>query len=159
MVYLICCLPLESESEVAQSCRTLCDPMDCNPQNFPGSSTGVGRHFLLQGIFLTQRSNLSLPHCRQRLYLWATRGALLALNESNHTYDCIALIIHMKSGSSSFLKLGNYSIFQDNFHIIIRLLMSNHFSLIAILKRSPMAQIFHLLYLQRILRFGRIVWF
>ena len=26
-----------------------------------------------RGIFLTQGSNLSLPHCRQRLYLWATR--------------------------------------------------------------------------------------
>ena len=42
---------------------------------------------------------------------------MLALNESNHTRDCIAFIIHMKSGGSSFLKLGNYSIFQDNFHI------------------------------------------
>jgi len=31
-------------------------------------NTGVGYHFLLQGIFLTQVSNLSLPHCRQILY-------------------------------------------------------------------------------------------
>ena len=33
--------------------------------NFPGKNTGVGCHFLLQGIFLTQRSNthlLCLPH-------------------------------------------------------------------------------------------------
>ena len=34
------------ESEVAQSCPTLCDPMDCtrllSPWNFPGKSTGVG---------------------------------------------------------------------------------------------------------------------
>ena len=46
---------------VTKSCLTLCDPMDCSP---PGSSvhgisqartlTGVGCHFLLQGIFLTQ---------------------------------------------------------------------------------------------------------
>ena len=34
----------------------------------PGKSTGVGCHFLLQGIFLTQRSNLGLPHCRQIFY-------------------------------------------------------------------------------------------
>ena len=36
--------------------------------DFPGKSTGVGCHFLLQGIFPTQGSNLSLPHCRQTLY-------------------------------------------------------------------------------------------
>ena len=30
------------------------------PWNFPGKNTGVGCHFLLQGIFLTQGSNLSL---------------------------------------------------------------------------------------------------
>ena len=48
-----------------QSCPTLCNPMDCSP---PGSSvqgvsrldTGVGNHFLLQGIFPTQGSKLHL---------------------------------------------------------------------------------------------------
>ena len=30
------------------------------PWGFPGRNTGVGCHFLLQGIFLTQGSNLSL---------------------------------------------------------------------------------------------------
>ena len=34
----------------------------------PGKNTGVGCHSLLQGIFLTQGSNPSLPHCRQILY-------------------------------------------------------------------------------------------
>ena len=38
------------------------------PWNFPVKSTGVACHFLLQRIFPTQGSNLSLPHCRQRLY-------------------------------------------------------------------------------------------
>ena len=33
----------------------------------PGKSTGVGCHFLLQGIFPTQGSNLGLPHWRQTL--------------------------------------------------------------------------------------------
>ena len=50
--------PGKSENEVAQSCPTLCDTMDCSPRNFPGKRTGVGCHFLLQGIFLTQGSNL-----------------------------------------------------------------------------------------------------
>ena len=34
----------------------------------PGKKTGVGCHFLLQGIFPTQGSNLDLLHCRQTLY-------------------------------------------------------------------------------------------
>ena len=32
------------------------------PWGFPGKNTGVGCHFLLQGIFLTQESNLYLLH-------------------------------------------------------------------------------------------------
>ena len=32
------------------------------PWDSPGNNTGVGCHFLLQGIFLTQGSNLSLLH-------------------------------------------------------------------------------------------------
>ena len=54
-------------SSVAQSCLTLCDPTDklarlLSPWDFPGNTTGVGCHFLLQGIFLTQGSNPSLLH-------------------------------------------------------------------------------------------------
>ena len=49
-----------------QSCPTCCDPMHCSPPGFsvlgdsPGKNTGVGCHFLLQGIFPTQGSNLCL---------------------------------------------------------------------------------------------------
>ena len=67
-------------SEVAQSCPTLCDPMDCS---LPGSSVHgiiqarilVDCHFLLQGIFPTQGSNPGLLHCRQTFNDWATREA------------------------------------------------------------------------------------
>ena len=48
---------------IAQSCPTICDPMDCNSPPgssvhgiFPGKNTGVGCHFFLQGIFLTRVS-------------------------------------------------------------------------------------------------------
>ena len=41
---------------------------------FPGKSTGVGCHSLLQGIFLTQGRNPGLLHCRQTLYLLSHRG-------------------------------------------------------------------------------------
>ena len=60
---------------VAQSCLTLCNPVDCMqparlhcPWNSPGKNTGVGCHFLLQRMFLTQGSNQDLLHCRQILY-------------------------------------------------------------------------------------------
>ena len=44
------------------------------PWDFPGKNTGGGCHFLLQGIFSTQGSNLNFLHCRQILHHWATRG-------------------------------------------------------------------------------------
>ena len=55
-------------------------PMDCNPpgssvhRNSPGQNTGVGCHFLLQGIFPIQGSNPGLPHCRQILYQLSHKG-------------------------------------------------------------------------------------
>ena len=51
-----------------QLARLLC------PWNPPGKSTGVGCHFLLQGIFLTQASNPGLLHCRQILYQLTYKG-------------------------------------------------------------------------------------
>ena len=65
----------ESESEVAQLCPTLCNPMDSSLHQAP-PSTGFSRQeywsglpFLLQGIFPTQGSHPGLSHCRQTLYL------------------------------------------------------------------------------------------
>ena len=46
--FLLQCMKVKSESEVAQSCPTLSDPMDCSLPGssvhgiFPGKSTGVG---------------------------------------------------------------------------------------------------------------------
>ena len=72
--------------KVAQSCLTLCDPMDSivhgvlqirilewvafpyglhSPWNSPEQNTGVGSLSLLQGIFPTRGSNPGLLHCRQ----------------------------------------------------------------------------------------------
>ena len=39
-----------------------------HPWDSPGKNTGVGCHFLLQGIFPTQGSNPGLPRCRQIPY-------------------------------------------------------------------------------------------
>ena len=52
-----------------QPARLLC------PWHSPGKNTGVGCHFLPQGIFPTQGSNWHLLHCRRILYHWATREA------------------------------------------------------------------------------------
>ena len=38
------------------------------PWDFPGKNTGMGYHFLLQGIFPTPGSNLGLPYGRKALY-------------------------------------------------------------------------------------------
>ena len=54
---------VKSESEAAQSCPTLSDPRDCStrllrPWDFPGKSTGVGCHCLLQLMYISEEMNL-----------------------------------------------------------------------------------------------------
>ena len=70
--------PVWENKKVAQLCLTSHDPMDYGPSglpwNCPGKNTGVSCHFLLQGIFPIQGSNLGLPHCRQILYYLNHRG-------------------------------------------------------------------------------------
>ena len=47
--------------KVTQSCLTLFDPMNCSSSIhgiLQAKSIGIGYHFLLWGLFLTQRSNL-----------------------------------------------------------------------------------------------------
>ena len=57
-----------------------CDPMDLQPARLlclldsPGKNTGVGCHFLLQGIFVTPKLNPGLLHCRQILLLTELQG-------------------------------------------------------------------------------------
>ena len=68
-------------SLVAQSCPTLCNPVDCSPPGSsvhgesPGKSTGLGCHALLQGIFPTQGSSPGLPHSRQILCQLSHQGS------------------------------------------------------------------------------------
>ena len=68
---------------VAQSCPSLCDPVDCKPTRllcpwgFYCKNTGVGYHALLQGILPTQGSNPGVLHCRQILYHLSHQGSPL----------------------------------------------------------------------------------
>ena len=52
-----------------------------HPWDFPGKNTGVGFHFLLQEIFLTQGLNPSLPHCRQMFYSLSHQGSPYIRNQ------------------------------------------------------------------------------
>ena len=60
------------------------DPINCNsprflcPWNSPDMKTGMGCHSLLRGIFLTQRWNPGLLHCRQILYYLSHQGSPVA---------------------------------------------------------------------------------
>ena len=70
----------ESESHSVRSDSL--QPMDCNlprllcPWNSSCKNNGVGCHFLLQGIFLTQGFKLGLPNFRQILYCLSHQGTL-----------------------------------------------------------------------------------
>ena len=64
-----------------QSCLTLCNLIGllstrlfC-PWDFPDKNTGVGCHFLFQGIFPILELNLGLPHCRKILYCLGHQGS------------------------------------------------------------------------------------
>ena len=59
------------------------------PWDFLGKSTGVGCHFLLQGIFPTEESKPGLPHCRQTLYCLSHQGSpLYVIISSNSHVAC-----------------------------------------------------------------------
>ena len=75
--FLLQCMKVKSESEVAQSCPTLSDPMDCS---LPGSSihgivqywkksTGVGCHCLLKTCIL--------HHIKLTILIWTIQGHIV----------------------------------------------------------------------------------
>ena len=57
----------------------------------PGKNTGVGCHFLLQGIFPTLASNPGLLHYKQMLYPLSHQGSLL------DTLPCVISSLHRRS--------------------------------------------------------------
>ena len=66
--FLLQCMKVKSEGEVAQSCPTLSDPMDCSLPGssvhgiFPGKSTGVGRQCLLHRNILELSKVLTISY-------------------------------------------------------------------------------------------------
>ena len=147
---------LTGSSEVAQSCPALCNHMDCSllgflhPWDFPGKSTGVGCHFLLQRIFSTQGSNPGLPHCRKMLYYLSHQSGfifasfpfyasinLLTISFSLHfcgtTLPWLSsyMFIHFSLVSVFRLIFFSFSlnVSYPGFHLLLFLFLSHAFSL------------------------------
>ena len=72
-----------------------CNPMDSNlqptkllcPLDFLGKHTGMGCHSLLQGIFLMQKLNPGLLHCRQILSCLSNQVFLFSYNYLKRSCD------------------------------------------------------------------------
>ena len=98
---LICvCVSCSVVSNSLQPCGLEPSRLVC-PCDFPGKNTGVGCHFLLQRIFLTQGSNSGLLHCRQILYHLSCQGIPY--------WDGLYEKIWQNTDDSNFLK--NYYLF------------------------------------------------
>ena len=79
-----------------QPTRLLC------PCSFAGKNTGVGCHFLLQGIFLTQGLNLCLLHLLRRILYHCVTWE--ALNGCFEDYNISQLILIQFQQDSKTLK-------------------------------------------------------
>ena len=93
----------ESESEVAQSCLTLCNPMDCS---LPGSTVhGIFQVRILEWVAISfsrgsswpRDPNLALPHCRHTLYRLSHQGSPRYM-----TIDKLFLCIPWRQSSTLF---------------------------------------------------------
>ena len=96
-------------SLVAQSCSTLCNPVDCSPPgssvlgDSPGKNSGVSCHALLQGAFRTQGLNSDLPHCRRILYHLSTREAQYYAINNYLNYHLPAFQLWSSVSDNSFI--------------------------------------------------------
>ena len=80
--FFLQCIKVKSESEVAQSCPTLCDPMDCS---LPGSSIhGIFQARVLEWVAISFSRGFSWPRdwtqvsciAGRHFTIWATREVL-----------------------------------------------------------------------------------
>ena len=96
--FLLQCMRVKSESEVAQSCLTLSDPMDCS---LPGSS--------IHGIFQARVLEWGAIAFSDFSFIMLTnswRMCSLSLSADTHIHICMCMcvtIISMKTGTYLFL--------------------------------------------------------
>ena len=109
--FLLQCIKVKSGSEIAQSCPTSSDPMDCSlpgsssPWDLPGKSTGVGCHCLLRRAW--QPTLILLPgdsHLQRSLAGYSPEGCTgLGMTEAieyAHTHS-------LRIGIFSYIAIGN----------------------------------------------------
>ena len=92
--FLLQCMKVKSESEVAQSCLTLCDPTDCS---LPGSSVhGISQARALEwgtiafsDIHTAAAAAKSLQSCPMLLYLKLVNNKHLLYSTENNTHHFI----------------------------------------------------------------------
>ena len=146
--FLLQCMKMKSESEVAQSCLTLSDPMDCS---LPGSSIhGIFQATVLEwGANRTSISQFSSVQSLSHVRLFASsqtaaRQAPLSLEFSRQTILVwVAFILQYKikrfflflssSSRQSRTRLGDFT-FTFHFHALEKE-MATHFNVLA--WRSP----------------------
>ena len=68
-ICFLCVIQSVVSNSVTQE-TVACQALLLCPWDSPGKDTGVGCHFLLQGIFLTQESNPGLSCIAGRLFYW-----------------------------------------------------------------------------------------
>ena len=87
----------ESESEVAQSCLTFCDPIDCS---LPGSFVhGIFQAIVLEWIAISFSRGSSQPRARtrvsrivdRRFTVWATREVNNITKACQHQHCCCSI--------------------------------------------------------------------
>ena len=77
----------EGRKPVLLQTRLLC------PWSSPGKNTGLGCHFLLQGIFQTQGSNPCLLYCRQIIYHMSNWGSPYSSPQRTKTPVVLVLVL------------------------------------------------------------------
>src|SRR5574340_199746 len=94
--FLLQCMKVESESEVAQSCPTLSDPMDCS---LPGSSVhGIFQARVLEWGAIAFSNMLSrlvitfLPRSKRLLISWLQSPSAVILEPKNIKSDTVSTV-------------------------------------------------------------------
>ena len=72
-----------------QTSRLLC------PWDSPGKNSGVGCHFLLQGIFPIQELNPGLLHCRQIPYHLSPQGSAIPVDKAIYLNLRVLLLMNL----------------------------------------------------------------
>ena len=110
--FLLQCVKVKSESEVAQLCLTLCDPMDCSP---PGSSVhGIFQARVLKGGAIAFSESFLLSVCKRPPSMFACAYLLNALASAHFQKDVmICMLVGHAPGLTCLCLLKMHFIFRS----------------------------------------------